>query len=163
MLSKTMADALNEQVKHELYSSNLYLAMSSWCEGASLTGYAKWLRVQVEEERGHAMKLFDYLLDHGAAAMVPALAAPSATWRSALDLFHQVVEHEKGVTARINKLMELAIHEADFATQEALHWFVKEQIEEEKNASLLAAHLEMVGEKSAAILNLDHNAGKRGK
>lgn len=163
MIAKEMEKALNEQIEHEFFSANLYLAMSSWAEDANLPGFAKWLRVQYREEQAHALKMFDYLLDQGAKAVVPAIPAPDAKFQSIAQIFQQVVEHEKGVTARIHKLVELAVKQKDFATQAFLQWFVTEQIEEEKNAQLWAAHLEMVGEKSAAILNLDHRAGKRGE
>ncbi len=161
MISKKMQNALNEQIKHELFSSHLYLAMSSWCEAANFPGFAKWLRVQYKEEREHAEKFFDYLLDQGATATVPAVEAPVAKFKSVLDIFQQVVAHEKKITALVNKLQALAHEEGDWATQGLLGWFVQEQVEEEKHAGLLAAHLEMIGDKSAAILNLDHNAGKR--
>ena len=163
MLGKKMTAALNEQVQKELFSSNLYLAMSSWCEAANLPGFAKWLRVQFDEERAHGLKLFDYVIDQGAAAVVPAIEAPAVKFKTIQELFHAVLEHERKITAAINKLQALAVAEADFATQVELAWFLKEQVEEEKNAGLFSAHLDMVGDKSAAVLNLDHEAGKRGK
>lgn len=163
MISSKMAAALNQQIEMELYSSHLYLAMSSWCESANLPGFAKWLRIQYEEERQHALKLFDYLLDQGANAVVPAVQQPAATWGTVREVFQAVAEHERHITSAFQQLMALAIEERDYATQGFLDWFLKEQIEEEKSAGLLAAHLEMVGDKSAAILNLDHRAGKRGK
>jgi len=161
MISKKMAVALNEQIGHELFSSNLYLSMSAWAEDANLPGFGKWLRAQAEEERTHAMKFFDYVLDQGEKPVIPAFEKPADKFASILDVFRQVLEHEKKVTALIHKLQALAVKENDWATQAELAWFIKEQVEEEKNASLLVAHLEMVGDKSAAILNLDHQAGKR--
>lgn len=162
MISKKLVDALNDQIQKELYSSHLYLAMSAWCEAANLPGFAHWLRVQFDEERSHALRLFDYMLDRGAKVVVPAVEAPKVNFKTIQDVFHAVVEHEKKITESINKLRALAQSEGDFATALELDWFVKEQVEEEKTASLIAAQLDMVGDKSAAILNLDHQAGKRG-
>lgn len=163
MLSPEMLAALNAQIQAEFYSANLYLAMSAWCEEANLPGFARWLRTQYEEERGHGLKLFDHVLDRGGRAVVPAIAAPEATFGSIVEVFRQVHAHEQKVTAGIHALQALAVKESDWATQVELAWFIKEQVEEEKNAAQWLAHLEMVGEKSAAILNLDHQAGKRGK
>lgn len=163
MISEKMTAALNEQVQKELYSSHLYLAMSSWCDMANLPGFARWLRIQSEEERKHALRLFDYLLDQGVAARVPEVKAPPAEWPSVLEVFRTVAAHEREITASVHRLRGLAAAENDYATQAELDWFVKEQVEEEKNANLMAAHLEMVGDRSAAILNLDHRAGKRGE
>jgi ferritin len=163
MISKKMAAALNEQIGHELFSSNLYLAMASWAETANLPGFGKWLRTQAEEERSHGLKFYDYVLDQGEKAVIPALDKPEDKFENILDVFRKVLEHEKKITALVHKLQALAVKENDWATQVELAWFIKEQVEEEKNASLLVAHLEMIGDKSAAILNLDHQAGKRGK
>ena len=162
MIGKAMEKALNGHVGEELYSAHLYLAMSAWCDAANLPGFAKWLRAQYEEERAHALKLFDYLLGQGAKVELPAVGQPPARFKSVLDVFQQVVAHEKKVTAAIHALVALAVKEGDYATQGELQWFVKEQVEEERNAQTWAAHLGMIGDKSAAILNLDHRAGKRG-
>lgn len=163
MISEKMTRALNEHIQKELYSSHLYLAMSSWCEAANLPGFARWLRIQYEEERKHAMRLFDYLLDQGVDAQVPEVKAPPAGWSSVQEVFRAVAAHEREITASVHRLRALATEENDYATQVEIDWFVKEQVEEEKNANLLAAHIEMVGDRSAAILNLDHRAGKRGE
>ena len=104
MISKKMAVALNEQIGHELFSSNLYLSMSAWAEDANLPGFGKWLRAQAEEERTHAMKFFDYVLDQGEKPVIPAFEKPADKFASILDVFRQVLEHEKKVTALIHKL-----------------------------------------------------------
>jgi len=162
MLHPELEKSLNEQIKHEFYSSYLYLAMSAWCEEKSLPGFAKWLRVQYEEEKAHALKFFDYIADQGGTVKLGTIDAPPVEYKSVLDLFEHVLAHEKKVTSLIWGLYEQALGEKDYATQGELQWFIKEQIEEEKNASLWVDHLRMVGDKSAAILNLDHQAGKRG-
>lgn len=65
MISTTMATALNEQIKWEMYSANLYLAMSAYLQDAGLTGFAHWMRVQYQEETAHALKFYDFLLARG--------------------------------------------------------------------------------------------------
>ena len=162
MIQDKMVSALNDQFALELYSSNLYLAMSAWCENKNLPGFARWLRIQAEEERSHAMKLFDYLVDQGAQVKVPAVQQPKGQYEGLVHLFKEVLGHERKVTEAIHRLQGLAAELNDYATRGLLDWFVKEQIEEEKNAGLLLAHLEMVDDRGGAILQLDHMAGKRG-
>jgi len=162
MLDARMVAGLNRQFQLELFSSHLYLAMSAWSEAQNLPGFARWLRIQADEERAHAMKIYDYLLDQGVQPVVPAVEAPPASYPSIQDVFRGVVEHEKKITAALHELQGLAFELKDYATQALLSWFIQEQVEEEKNAGLMAAHLEMIGDRSAAILNLDHRAGKRG-
>jgi ferritin len=70
MITKTVQDAVNEQINKELYSSYLYLSMSAYFSDKNLPGLAQWLRVQAEEERGHAMKFYDFLLDRGGRVLL---------------------------------------------------------------------------------------------
>lgn len=161
MLKKSIEDALNKQLNAELYSSYLYLSMSAYCETVPLKGFAKWLRMQAEEEKAHGMKFFDYLIEAGGTVKLAKIDAPKTEWKSVGDVFNQVYEHEKKVTALINGLMDLAIKEKDYATQNFLGWFVKEQVEEEANASEIQAQIKMMGDIVGHLFWLDHELGKR--
>ncbi len=162
MISKTLQDAINDQINKELYSSYLYLSMAAYFESKNLPGFSKWMRVQEGEERGHAMRLYQFLVDRGGRVMLEAIAAPETEWKTLLDLFKQVAEHEAKVTASINGLYELALKEKDYAAQMALQWFITEQVEEEKNAADIVQQLELVETRGTAVLMLDHQLGKRG-
>jgi ferritin len=162
MLAKTVQDALNEQIQKELYSAYLYLAMSAYCEANNLPGSAKWMRVQAQEETGHGLKIFDYLHDRGARVTLRPIAQPPAEFASLLDVFQQALAHEREVTKSINQLYALAAKENDYATQSMLQWFITEQVEEEKSASLVAEQLKLVGDSKGSIIMLDHHLGKRG-
>lgn len=161
MLKKSIEDALNKQLNAELYSSYLYLSMSAYCETVPLKGFAKWLRMQAEEEKAHGMKFFDYIIEAGGTVKLAKIDAPKTEWKSVGDVFNQVYEHEKKVTALINGLMDLAIKEKDYATQNFLGWFVKEQVEEEANASEIQAQIKMMGDIVGHLFWLDHELGKR--
>jgi ferritin len=162
MISKTVQDAINDQIKNELYSAYLYLSMSAHFEAANLLGFAHWMRVQAKEEQGHAMKFFDYINDQGGHVLLKAIDQPPTAWKSSLELFQQVLEHEQKVTGLINKLYELAVKENDYATQVMLQWFITEQVEEEKNASQVIEQLKLIDAHGTAVLMLDHQLGKRG-
>ena len=161
MMSKTMQDALNQQMKHEFYSSYLYLSMSAYCDGANLPGLARWMRVQAQEENTHAMYLFALLLDRGGKVELHELGRPPAEFASPRDVFEQAHQHEQQVTAAINKVYGLAMDERDFASRVFLDWFVQEQVEEEKTSGLLAEQLRMVGEDRPGLLMLDRELGQR--
>lgn len=148
-------DAINEQIKHEFYSSYLYLSMAGSFEAANLPGFAHWMREQSGEEREHAMKFFDFLLNRGEHVQLQTIEAPPYSFRSPLDTFEQALEHEKEITSRIHALYELSVQENDYPTQVLLNWFVGEQVEEEKGATEIVERLRMAGEDSAALLLLD--------
>ncbi len=161
MIKKPVLNALNEQVKKEMYSSNLYLAMASWFHSINLNGFANWMRVQVQEEMMHAMKFFDYIIERGEKAIVPELEAPSASWKTPLAAFENVLKHEQYVTESINKLVDVAIKNSDHATNMMLQWFVNEQVEEESNATDILERLRMVADNTSALFLLDNELKTR--
>jgi ferritin len=161
MLSKTMEEALNRQVNRELYSSYLYLGMSAYFESVNLKGFAGWMMVQSNEERGHAMKLYDYILARQGKVVLDTIEAPRAKWSSAGKVFEEVYAHEQKVTGMINNLVDLAIKEKDHATFEVLQWFVKEQVEEEANAALVVDRIKTLGDIPGHLFYLDHELSKR--
>ncbi|HEY7480704.1 MAG TPA: ferritin [Gemmatimonadales bacterium] len=161
MMSKTMQDAMNEQMKHEFYSSYLYLSMSAFCDRSNLPGLARWMRAQAQEETKHAMKIFDHVLDRAGKVELQQLGRPPADFASPKDVFEQAHKHEQQVTASINKVYGLAVDERDFASTAFLDWFVREQVEEEKTSGLLAEQFRMVGEDRPGLLMLDRELGQR--
>ena len=161
MLSEKVLTAINEQINHELFSAYLYLSMSAYFEASSLPGFAKWTRMQAQEETEHALKFFDYIADRGGRIELQAIDKPQKEWGSALEAFKAVLEHEQKVASLINKLYATAVVEKDYATEVLLHWFISEQVEEEKNATAIVDQLQMMEEHKAAIINIDHHVGKR--
>jgi len=161
MISKSIQDAINEQINKELYSSYLYLSMAAYFENKNLPGFAKWMYVQADEERSHGMKFFQHLLERGGKVELKTIVQPEVDWNTSLDVFKHVLEHEMVVTASINSLYELALKEKDYPFQVLLHWFITEQVEEEKNASDIIQQLELIDAHGTAVLMLDKQLGKR--
>ncbi|TVM15791.1 ferritin [Oceanidesulfovibrio indonesiensis] len=161
MLSQTMNDALNEQVKWEFFSSFLYLSMSAFCAEQGLSGFASWMRLQADEEHVHAMKIYDFILERGGSVKMHALDAPKTSFASPLDVFEYGFEHEQEVTRRINNLVDLAIQEKDHATNIFLQWFVTEQVEEEDSFSDVLAKLRLVGGQGEGLFMIDKELGGR--
>ncbi|WP_062398340.1 ferritin [Methanogenium cariaci] len=141
-------DAINEQIKWELYSSYLYLSMSAWYDSIGLRGFSHWERIQAMEERDHAMKFYDYVLSRGGIIELQAIDAPPSLWESPPEkAFEYQYEHEQSVTAKIDNLVELAHEEHDHATYNLLQWFVDEQVEEEENARTILEKLSMASDE----------------
>lgn len=161
MINKTVEEALNEQVKNEFYSAYLYLSMSAYCESINLPGFAHWLRSQYEEETAHALRLFDFLNDRGGRINLRDISEPPAEFSSPLDLFQEVLAHEQKVTKMIHELYALAVKENDYPTQVEMQWFIKEQVEEEKNAGDIVEQLKLAGDNNTALLMLDRELGNR--
>jgi len=161
VISPTMQDALNTQIHLEQYSAQLYLAMSAHCDGLSFKGFAHWLAVQAGEETAHAMKLITFLLERNGKLELKPIAAPPTDFGGVIQVFEKTLDHEKGITARINGLFKLARDEQDYASEITLQWYVTEQVEEEANVGQIVDHLRAVGDQGGGIWYLDSRMGKR--
>jgi ferritin len=161
MISDAMEKALNDQINAEYHSSYIYLAMAAYFEGINMRGFANWMTVQAREEMVHVMKFYRYVFERGSRVVLKAIPAPPKEWKSILDAFKAAYAHEQMISGRINKLMELAVKEKDFATQALLQWFVTEQVEEESSAFEWVTKLEMVGDSKHGLYMMDREAGAR--
>ncbi len=160
-MNKKINDAINKQIAAESYSAFLYLSMSAYCESNNLKGMANWLKVQYQEELTHALKFYQFVLDRGGQVELQALDKPTAEFSSAHDVFQKSYEHEQKVTKMIHDLYELAEVEKDYAFQELLHWFIKEQVEEEANSSEIAHNLKRIGDDGNGLLLIDQQLASR--
>jgi ferritin len=161
MVPKPLEQEFNNQIKLELESAYLYLAMAAYFDAQGLAGMARWMRAQVQEEVTHAMRFLKHLTERGGAVRLQALGQPAAEWRSPLAAFEAAYKHEQFITARINLLAKLSRDENDFASQSMLQWFVDEQVEEEEQTLAIVAKLKMAGESKGALLYIDKEMGKR--
>jgi len=153
MLSETITKALNEQVKNELFSANLYLAMAICFDRMGLKGLSSLYFKHFEEEQGHGMKMLKYIMEAGGEARVLAIPEPTATYASAEEMLQVTLNHEKAVTKMIDDLAALAEQEGDRATRSFLNWYIDEQVEEEALFGQLLQWAQMAG--PAQIFMLD--------
>lgn len=159
-LSPTIQDALNKQLKAELFSSHLYLGLENYFDGLGLKGFAHWMRKHADEERGHALTFLAFIRDRQGTPVIPALEAPQQGWGSPQEAVTAAFNHEKAVTEMIHALYELAKKEGDNATAVFLHTFVDEQVEEEALFDDVVKRTALAGTGSG-LLVLDQELGKR--
>ena len=133
MVSKTMLNAINEQIKHEMESAYIYLSMAAYFHSLNLDGMAHWMRAQAHEETIHAMKFFDHLTNRGASVTLLDLKQLKTTWKNPLEPWKDAYAHEKFITGKIHGLLKIARKENDYTAEPLLAWFVNEHIEEEHN------------------------------
>ncbi len=160
-MNQVVLDAINGQINAEMSSSYSYLSMSAYCDLQNFRGSAHWLRVQSQEEYGHAMKLFDFMLLRTCPVDLRAMPAPLATFGSVVEVFDQALQQELEVSRQIDALYELAFREKAFAALVELQWFLSEQVEEEKTAREIVAKFHMVKDDPASLLDLDRELSGR--
>jgi ferritin len=158
MLSKSIQEALNNQVALEAASSQAYLAMASWADiQPGLEGVTEFFYQQSDEERVHMLKLIKYINERGGFAVVPKLEQPVVTFTSIKRVFDEFLRHEIMVSESINDLVHLSFQEKDYATHNFLQWYVSEQVEEERVARILTDKMEMIGEDKGGLYLFDRD------
>lgn len=161
MLNKNVAQLLNKQVNYEFYSAYLYLDFSVFYEEQGLQGFAHWYQVQAQEERDHAMLMIKYLQNNDEKVVLEAIKKPDVTLEQNEDPLQAGLEHEQFVTRLIHGIYDAAYSQKDFRTMQFLDWFVKEQGEEETNASDLVKKMQLFGNDPKSLYMLDQELAGR--
>ena len=154
-MDKKITELINEQINAELYSAYLYLAFADYYAEEGLAGYANYFEIQAAEERDHALIFRKYLLDNDCPVVLEAIDKPDKTFTDHLGPLEAALEHEKYVTSLINDIMAAAVKANDFRTQQFLHWFIDEQLEEEANASEMVSNMKLFGADARSLYELD--------
>lgn len=157
MLKEKMHSALNNQIKIEAESSQIYLGMASWAETKGLNGIADFLYGHADEERMHMLKLVRYINERGGHAFIPLLAGPKNEYASVNEVFESFLNHEIEVSSQIDELVGLALSERDYSTHNFLQWYVAEQIEEESLARTILDKLALIGEDKGGFYMFDRD------
>lgn len=161
MVSNKMEKVLNEQLNAELFSSYLYLSMAAYFEANNWRGFAKWMEKQSNEEYGHAMKFYKFIIEVGKRVSLDKVEKPKLEWSSPLEVFEEALKHEIYITKRINDLVNLAVEEKDHATNNFLQWFVNEQVEEVSTVKQIVENIKHLGDNVGSLFMLNHELGKR--
>ncbi|WP_445386095.1 ferritin [Robiginitalea sp. IMCC44478] len=157
MLTKKVEKALNDQIRVEAESSQVYLSMASWAEVKGLEGIAQFMYKHSDEERMHMLKLIKYVNERGGHAIVTDLSAPKTEYGSFQKLFQELYEHEIFVSNQINELVHVTLQEKDYATHNFLQWYVAEQIEEEALARTILDKIKLIGNDKGGLYLFDRD------
>ena len=160
-LDTNVGNILNQQINKEFYSAYLYLTFADFYEEQGLKGFANWYVIQSQEELAHARILRRYLLDNDWTPTMEAIAKPDLTFSKVVEPIKAAYEHEQFITASINECYAVAQKVNDFRTMQLLDWYVKEQGEEEANASDLLKAVELFGGDPKNLYDLDRENAAR--
>lgn len=161
-MTDKIKNILNEQIREEMYSSNLYLALAGRLESWNLKGMANWMQIQAKEEHNHALGFFFFLLSRGQEPVLSAIAQPDLQGiDKPADVFAAALKHEQHITACINAIYEAAKEEKDYALESFIRWYIDEQVEEEANATEISDKLKMIGSEGPAVYMIDQELAAR--
>jgi bacterioferritin B len=152
-------ERLNEQVGHELAAHNQYLACAIHYDALTMPQMAAYFYAQALEERSHALMMVRYLLDTDSEVAIPAIAAPVSSFAGVVAPVELALEQENRVTTQISELLVIAREETDFASEQFLQWFIKEQVEEVASMSDLLA---VVRRNADVVENIEEYVAREG-
>jgi len=162
-LTEDIEMALNAQCKIESEASLKYLAMAAWLDRNGYDYSAGYLYAQAEEEREHFLKIFKYITEVGGTAVTPIISEVKQEYASLRDVFEMALQSEIAVTHSINRIVAKCRELNDYATEEFMMWYVREQREEERNARRVIELFELIDADSATgKFDLDKEIGKIG-
>ncbi|PIE83851.1 MAG: ferritin [Bacteroidia bacterium] len=160
-LTKKMQDAINEQISKEMWSANLYLSMSAYCAHIGLDGFAHWMLLQSREEMDHAQDMMRFLLMRRGEVKIQAVPAVETNFGTPCEVAEAFHQHECLVSGLIQGVISVARAEGDMASEDFFWGCVREQVEEEDNASRMVEDFRIAGENRAALMHLDRKLGQR--
>jgi ferritin len=146
-------DVLNEQIALEMHASASYLAMASWCDQRELVNSKAFFYKQAEEERGHAMKIFEFVNDAGGASLSPAVTEVNNEFGGLREIYEKSLDQEIQVTQSIYKCFKKARSVDDFASEVFLQWFVTEQVEEEDTVRSILDVFDLMGDMPLKMID----------
>ena len=161
MLEQKMEVALNQQVNVELWSAYLYLSMSYDMDNKGYEGMASWFASQAKEEFGHAARFMKFIGEMDGKVKLAPIEEVRQEWNSPTDAFADTLMHEKVITEKIHKLMDMAVELKNYAVQNMLKWFIDEQVEEEDTARKILEKLKRIENAPAGLYALDKQLGER--
>jgi ferritin len=138
--------ALNDQIGEEFAASQQYVACAVYYDAETLPRLAAFFYRQALEERDHALMMVQYLLDAGAEVAIPGVAAPQAGFADIVAPVALALEQERRVSEQISRLAAIARREDDYASEQFMSWFIKEQIEEIASMSDLLTVVQRAGD-----------------
>lgn len=160
-LNPKIANALNEQINSELQASYVYLAMAACFDANELPGFASWFTTHSKEEVDHAMRIYDFIVKRNGRVELDGIATPQKDYDSPEDALQTACGMEQSVTEQIHRLFDLSHSEKEYGTQDMLHWFLKEQIEEEDLFRRILDQVKAAGDSRWHLLVLDGQLGSR--
>ena len=145
LLSKELENAINQQVGAEFAASLQYVSIAAYFDGDDLPQLAAFFYRQAEEEKEHAMKFVHYVVEAGGQVRIPSIAETKYDFQTAEECAELALEWETDVTRMINNLMDIAVNNKDYISQDILSWFVAEQLEEISTMSTLLNTIRRAG------------------
>lgn len=160
-MDEKLQTLLNEQVINEHGAALIYTQLAYEMDNLSFPGMRDWFFKQAEEEREHAQKFAEHLLDRGYRVELGDIQVGSVKAATPLDAFEASLAHEQKVSEQIREIARTADAAGDLDSRALINWFLEEQVEEESTVSEIIDHLKLVGNDGSGLLRIDGSLAQR--
>lgn len=154
-ITDKIQNILNNQILMEGESSQFYLSIASWSETKGYNGVSEFFYRQSDEERQHMIKLIKFVNERGGVATIPNITKPVSEFKSLVEVFSLLLEHEIKITESINNIVDICLSEKDYTTYNFMQWYLTEQLEEEATANQILDKIKLIGESSSGLYLFD--------
>lgn len=152
---------LVEQLQREYEASFFYQGAASFYYGRDLDGFANFMQKQYEEERSHAEKIYNFLIDVDAQPRINTIDINNPDFETIIDPIQAAYDHERAMSDNIRSISRMVNDENAYNAFSLLNWLEDEQVEEENVFERLLKQTKMAEGDSSAILLLDDKLSKR--
>ncbi len=160
-MDEKLQTLLNEQVNNEHGAALIYTQLAYEMDNLSFPGMRDWFFKQAEEEREHAQKFAEHLLDRGYRVELGDIQVGSVKAATPLDAFEASLAHEQKVSEQIREIARTADAAGDLDSRALINWFLEEQVEEESTVSEIIDQLKLVGNDGSGLLRIDGSLAQR--
>ena len=160
-MDEKLQTLLNAQVNNEHGAALIYTQLAYEMDNLSFPGMRDWFFKQAEEEREHAQKFAEHLLDRGYRVELEDIQVGSVKAATPLDAFEASLAHEQKVSEQIREIARTADAAGDLDSRGLINWFLEEQVEEESSVSEIIDQLKLVGNDGSGLLRVDGSLAHR--
>ena len=160
-MDEKLQTAMNNQVNSEHQAALIYTQLAYEMDNLSFPGMRDWFFKQAEEEREHAQKFAEHLLDRGYRVELEDIQVGSVKAATPLDAFEASLAHEQKVSEQIREIARTADAAGDLDSRALINWFLDEQVEEEASVSEVIDQLKLVGNDGSGLLRIDSSLAER--
>ena len=131
-LTQPIIDILNQQIKNELESSQIYRGMSCWLDDKGYNEMSKYYFKSADEELTHMNRIYEYMFDKNCKPKVPVVGEVKQEFKDVREVLEESLKHEILISKNWSDIAELALSEKDSFTYQESQWYISEQKEEEQ-------------------------------
>lgn len=159
LVPEKVSSELTRQYNQELGAAHSYRALAFWCDAQNFKGFASYFEKQAAEECSHARKMAAHLIDRRVLPKTAAIPAPKHEFKSLLEAARHAQAMEQDNTKGIHAVYEAALATKDYAAQVLMHWFINEQVEEERWSTEMVERVEAAA-CAGSMMDLDRHLEK---